>query len=73
MDIQLNYSTANNIDTTLLNDETTDRQGYKSSYFDIGEVYFKDFNVTLSKKFSKKVKGIFTYANLVYNQDIIYL
>lgn len=71
MDIQLNYSTANNIDTTLLNDESTSRQGYKSDYFSIGEVYFKDFNFQINKKFSRKVKGRFTYANLVYNQDII--
>jgi len=71
MDIQMNYSTANNIDTTLLNDESTNRQGYTSDYFNIGEVYFKDFNVMITKKFSKKVKGRFTYANLVYNQDII--
>ena len=71
MDIQLNYSTANNIDTNLLNDETTKRQGYTSDYFKIGEVYFKDFNATLTKKFSKKTTGRFTYANLVYNQDII--
>ena len=60
-----------NIDTNLLNDETTKRQGYTSDYFKIGEVYFKDFNATLTKKFSKKTTGRFTYANLVYNQDII--
>lgn len=71
MDIQVNYSTANNIDTTILNDETGKRQGYKSDYLKIGEVYFKDFNTTLTKKFSPKIKGRFTYANLVYNQDII--
>ncbi|MBL4708267.1 MAG: hypothetical protein JKY48_07505 [Flavobacteriales bacterium] len=71
MDIQMNYATANNIDTTILNDEAGKRQGYKSDYFKIGEVYFKDFNTTLTKKFSKKTKGRFTYANLVYNQDII--
>lgn len=71
MDIQLNYSTANNIDTTLLNDDETFREGYKSDFFKIGEVYFKDFNVQIDKKFSKKVKGRFTYANLVYNQDVI--
>ncbi len=71
MDIQLNYSTANNIDTTHLNDELTLRQGYKSDFLKIGEVYFKDFNVQVDKKFSKKVKGRFTYANLVYNQDVI--
>ncbi len=71
MDIQVNYSTANNLDTTLLNDEQTLRQGYKTNFFNVGEVYFKDFNVQVDKKFSKKVKGRFTYANLVYNQEII--
>ncbi len=71
MDIQLNYATANNIDTTRLNDELTNRQGYSSKWFSIGEVYFKDFNVQIDKKFSKKVKGRFTYANLVYNQDVV--
>lgn len=71
MDLQMNYSTANNIDTTLLNDELTDRQGYKSDLLKIGEVYFKDFNFQIDKKFNKKVKGRFTYANLVYNQAVI--
>lgn len=71
MDIQINYSTANNIDTTHLNDEFTYRQGYKTDYFNVGEVFFKDFNVQLTKRFSSKVKGRFTYANLVYNQDVI--
>lgn len=71
MDIQLNYSTANNLDTTRLNDEDGKRQGYKADYFNVGEVYFKDFNVMLTKKFSSKVKGRFTYANLVYDQDVI--
>ncbi len=71
MDIQVNYATANNLDTTHLNDELTKRQGYESKWFEVGEVYFKDFNTQLTKKFSKKVKGRFTYANLVYNKDVI--
>ncbi len=71
MDIQINYSSANNLDTTHLNDEETYRQGYKSKFLSTGEVYFKDFNVQISKRFSSKTKGIFTYANLVYNQDVI--
>jgi hypothetical protein len=71
MDILLNYATANNIDTTNLNDENTLRQGYKSKFFSVGEVYFKDFNVQVNKKFSKKLKGRFTYANQVFNIDII--
>jgi hypothetical protein len=71
MDVLLNYSTANNIDTTNLNDGNTLRQGYESKFFSVGEVYFKDFNIQIDKKFSKKVKGRFTYANQVFNQDII--
>lgn len=71
MDIQMNYATANNLDTTQLNDSEGKRLGYESDYFGIGEVYFKDFNVQLTKKLSKKVKGKLTYANLVYNQDVI--
>lgn len=71
MDIQLNMATANNIDTTLLNDEQTVRQGYTSDWFKRGELYFQDINTQITKKFSKKVKGRFTYANLTYNQDVI--
>ncbi|MCI5058653.1 MAG: DUF6029 family protein, partial [Flavobacteriales bacterium] len=69
--ILINYSTANNIDTLLLNDATTDRMGYTSPFFNIGEVYFKDFNIEITKKFSKKWKGVFTYANIEYNKDVI--
>lgn len=71
MDIQMNYATANNLDTTALNDDEGKREGYDSKYFGVGEVFFKDFNVMVTKKFSKKTKGRFTYANLVYNQNVI--
>lgn len=71
MDIQMNYSSANGLDTTNLNDETTNRKGYTSNYFGFGEAYFKDFNVTVTKKFNKKVKARFTYANLFYNQNVV--
>jgi hypothetical protein len=69
--ILINYSTANNIDTNLLNDATTKRMGYTSDFLKIGEVYFKDLNVEITKKFTKKLKGIFTYANIHYNKDVI--
>ncbi|MBN4061922.1 MAG: hypothetical protein COA57_05540 [Flavobacteriales bacterium] len=70
--ILINYSMANNIDTILLNDETNDRMGYKSDFLKFGDdVYFRDFNVEISKKFNKKLKGIFTYANVAYNKDVI--
>lgn len=70
--ILFNYSMVNNIDTVHLNDMDTTRIGYKSNFFEFGEdVYFKDFNIEFSKKFTDRLKLVFTYANLVYNQDVI--
>lgn len=70
--ILINYSLVNNIDTVHLNDANTQRQGYKSEFTKFGkDVYFKDFNVEFSKKISDNLKLIFTYANLVFNMDVI--
>ena len=71
MDFQVNFSSANGLDTTNLNDEATNRLGYSSKFLSPGEIYFKDFNITASKKINKKLKGKLTYANLVYNQNVI--
>ena len=71
MDIQLNFSSANGLDTTNLNDESTNRLGYTSKFLSPGENYFKDFNTTVSKKINKQWKGKLTYAYLEYNQNVI--
>lgn len=67
----INFGSANNIDTVKLNDELTNRKGYKSGFMDIGENYFSDFNVEVAKKFSKKFKAKATYANISYNKPVI--
>jgi len=69
--VQMNYASANGLDTTNLKDGDTKRRGYNSTYLGFGEVYFKDFNITVQKKINKKFKGSLTYANLVYNQNVI--
>lgn len=70
--ILFNYSMVNNIDTIHLNNMAYKRTGYKSDFFQFGkEVYFKDFNVEFSKKFTDNLKMIFTYANLAFNIDVI--
>ncbi len=69
--ILLNYSFAYNLDTTLLNDLESTRYGYKASFFSFGEQYFSDMNVEIQKKWSKKIRTLFTYANLTYNKDVI--
>ncbi len=77
--VSVNASMVNNIDTTQISNPTDvdlendpDRQGYKTNFFALGEeVYWRELNIEVTKKFSKKLKGIFNYSNLVYNQDII--
>lgn len=75
-DIAINYSRANAIAKDSINDSTGFTQsgtlGYTSDFFAIGdELYFEDFNIEISHKFSKKVKGVFTWAYLTYNSDVI--
>lgn len=75
-DVAVNYSRANAIEMKQVDDTTTIMEsgtlGYTSNFFAIGEeLYFEDVNVEISHKFSKKVKGVFTWAYLTYNSDII--
>lgn len=70
--ILINYSNVHNIDSTALPTSDTTLQGYTSNLFSIGdEKYFEEINVEINKKFSKKVKGTFTYSNLFFNQAVI--
>ncbi|GAB4253765.1 MAG: hypothetical protein Kow0079_09630 [Vicingaceae bacterium] len=70
--ILLNYSTAYNIDTTRLNDFDSTRIAYTSDFFKLGkEKYYEEINVEITKKFSKKLKGVFTYSNLVFNKEVV--
>ena len=70
--ILINYSTAFNIDSTALPATDTSQLGYKSNLFAVGdEKYYEEINVEISKKFSKKVKAIFTYSNMVFNQSVV--
>ena len=70
--VAVNYSMINNIDTVSAGDMDTKRQGYTSDFFRFGEQkYFRDFNVEVTKKMSRKVKGIFTYAYLEFDKQVI--
>ncbi len=70
--ILINYSTVYNIDSTALPASDTTLMGYTSNLFAIGnEKYYDEINVEISKKFNKKLKGIFTYSNLMFNQAVI--
>ncbi|MEI7594708.1 MAG: DUF6029 family protein [Bacteroidota bacterium] len=74
--IAVNYSRANNIEKTQINDtiliDTKGTMGYKSDFFAIGkEKYFEDINVEISKKVSSKFKFLLSYLNQVYNKSVI--
>lgn len=69
--ILLNYSTVYNIDSTAITGVDSS-QGYTSNLFAIGdERYYDEMNIEISKKFSKKVKAIFTYSNMMFNQAVV--
>jgi hypothetical protein len=71
-EILINCSGANGLDTTTLNDMEGRRFGYKSDYFSAeGDKYFRDVVVEISRKFTKKLKGTFVYANQLYNMEVI--
>jgi hypothetical protein len=70
-EITINYSQANGLRQIPVHDSTTAMTFYKTSYGDIGDNYYHDFNVEFNKKFSKKWKGTFVYSNQFYNRNIV--
>jgi hypothetical protein len=70
--INVNYSAVNNIDTVIRDDFDTRRIGYNSPFFKVGEeVYFRDYNIEVSKKWNKKIKTNFSYIHFVYNMAVV--
>ncbi len=66
--VSANFSIANSLDTIGLDNE----QGYEAEFFAFGErKYFQDFNVEITKKWSRKLKTTFMYANIHYDKDVI--
>ncbi len=73
LDITVNYSGANDLDTTHYNssDDLT-RQGYKTNSIFIGKtVIFRDFYAEINQKFGKKTKLSLIYSYQVYNKEVI--
>ncbi len=66
--VSVNFSHINNIDTLRYNDE----RGYKSDYFKTGdELFFQDLNLEITKKWSSKLKTVFTIAKINYNNGVL--
>ena len=76
MGIEINYSQINDIDRQKVNDTTgigeSGTLGYTSEFFKFGKTVFnRDLTVKIDKKFNKTFKGILTYINQQYNQDVV--
>ena len=73
LDITVNYSGSNDLDTTHIAAEAdSTRQGYKTnSYFMGKKVLFRDFYVEVNQKFGKKFKASVIYAYQAYNQGVL--
>ena len=74
--ISLNFSAANSIVKNPVNDTIPIGEngtlGYSSPFFKVGkEVYFRDLNIEISRKFSQKFKAVLLGQRLVYNQLVM--
>ncbi|PCH94772.1 MAG: hypothetical protein COB85_05285 [Bacteroidetes bacterium] len=74
--ISINYSNIFGIKRSAVNDTTAVGEsgtlGYKSNFFEIGETkYFEDFNINMSRRFTKKFKAAVSFMYFEYNKDVI--
>ena len=74
--IGLNFSAYNDIDRQYILDDTARiNKGlipeYTSRRFTVGEKYWREMNVELTKKISKTFSAILDYSYLEYNQNVI--
>lgn len=64
--IALNYSNWFGLDATY----NTEFKRANVKFLGAGDLYFRDANIEVRKKLSKKLSGIATYVNSYYNQSI---
>jgi len=70
--VQLNASFAYDINRDSINPlEDDSRNLYTSNYFETGQRLFRDMNIQISKKLSKDWKMKLTYANILFNQEVV--
>ncbi len=53
------------------NDKLMGTNGIKTAFFGMGPKYFHDFNVEISRKFSKSINLSLIYMNQAYNQRLL--
>lgn len=71
--ITVNHARAYGLDSITIADTETSRWGYDASIFgaDWDHLYFSDFNVQVKRKINKKLKAMYTFLNIIYDNHII--
>jgi hypothetical protein len=71
--VAVNFSSVYSIDRdSIAPNKDVQRLRYNSEFFKFGkELYFRDFNIEIQKKFNSRLKGTFTYLNFYYNIDVV--
>ena len=69
--IAANFSQWGNLYTTIEqeNHESIYDTNYTTDLFNYRTLYYRDFNLEVRKKWSKKLSSIFSYVNLFYNKS----
>lgn len=63
----LNYSEVHGLVKTV----NAEGSGYTTDFFELGDLYFRDINFEITKKFTKDFKIIGKYLNVTYNKDVV--
>lgn len=71
MDITVNLSTSNGLKQRELNDTAGARYLVSSEWGDVGDPYYHDGFIEITKKFTKKWKANILYSNQFYNKNIV--
>jgi len=73
VDITVNASAYYALDTIGLDrvQDSARQYKYKTNYGNLGDKYYHDFNIEITKKFNKKLKVTLMYANQFLNQSIV--
>jgi hypothetical protein len=70
-DITLNYSAANGLKEIGVDDTLTAVTLYKTSYLDVGQIYYQDMFIEITKKITQKWKLTLMLAQQFYNKNIV--
>lgn len=70
-EVTVNFSQASGLRTYNVNDTLTTSKLYSTKYFETGEDYYHDYFIEISKKFTKKLKTTFMFADQFYNRNIV--